>query len=347
MSVPSTGYTIGGAATATTAPLTVQNTQADPAADFIPIYSSVAAGTVAVNIQNLLGVATQVMATGDTQSVSNKTLDNTNVYAPKDTSFTLQNASSSTKRAQFLLSSITAGQTRIFTLPDYNGVLATRAGTETLTNKTLTTPTITAPTITNANITADTINGFTTSGSGTIFGIAVASSVITTANVVGTAALASGAVTSAKIASGAVTSPALALSLETRGIHYDGGGSTSYSLTNSYAAITGLTAPSITVDAGVVLVVGSVNIQQGSATSADVKVKVVMGATGPNYPTAGEVQVTYSSATANNRSSASVCFLFTGVSVGTYTFTAQALTTAGTFSIDNTHTNLQVIPLNS
>lgn len=53
-----------------------------------------------------------------------------------------------TKQGRFELSGVTAGQTRVMTIPNFNGTIATLAGTETFTNKTLTSPTITSPTIT-------------------------------------------------------------------------------------------------------------------------------------------------------------------------------------------------------
>lgn len=48
-----------------------------------------------------------------------------------------------TKIFRFDAGGITTSSTRVITIPDYNGTLATLAGTETLTNKTLTSPTIT------------------------------------------------------------------------------------------------------------------------------------------------------------------------------------------------------------
>lgn len=88
-----------------------------------------------------------VITPTSTDTLSNKTLDNTTVANIKDTSFTLESAAAATKKAQFLLSSITAGQTRIFTLPDLNDTLVTLSAVQTLLNKTLTNPVIVNPDI--------------------------------------------------------------------------------------------------------------------------------------------------------------------------------------------------------
>lgn len=145
MNVPTTGYTIGGAVSGTaTAPLTVTNSQASLTADFIPIYSAALAGTYAINLDNLLGISSQVVSTSDPQTIGSKTFLNSNAYTALDGSFTLQHTGSTTKQATFSLTSITAGQTRVITLPDYNAAMASLAGTETFTNKTLTAPTTTA-----------------------------------------------------------------------------------------------------------------------------------------------------------------------------------------------------------
>lgn len=79
------------------------------------------------------------------ETLQNKTLDNTNAITVKDGSLTLQNTSSTTKQAAFSCASITAGQTRTFTLPDLSDTLVTLTATQTLTNKTLTSPTLTTP----------------------------------------------------------------------------------------------------------------------------------------------------------------------------------------------------------
>jgi C1q domain len=66
------------------------------------------------------------------------------------------------------------------------GTVVGTSDSQTLTNKTLTSPTITSPTITNATISTDTITGFSSSTSGSIFGITV------TSGTIGAAALATG-----------------------------------------------------------------------------------------------------------------------------------------------------------
>lgn len=166
MTLPTLGYTLAGSSTATTQPLPVQATQASLTADYLAMYSGANVDTVAINLANLLGIGSQVVSINDPQVITQKTFDNTNAYVAKDTSFTLQSGAATTKQAQFLLSGITAGQTRIFTLPDYNGTLATIAGTETFTNKTLTAP-VTTAIVNTGGLSTDTLTG---SGNATIGG---------------------------------------------------------------------------------------------------------------------------------------------------------------------------------
>jgi hypothetical protein len=82
--------------------------------------------------------ATAIVTVGGTQTLTNKKLS--------DSTTTIVDQADATKAIRFEASGVTAGQTRVLTAPDFDGTLATRAGTETLTNKTLT-----------ANINADTV----------------------------------------------------------------------------------------------------------------------------------------------------------------------------------------------
>lgn len=70
----------------------------------------------------------------------------------KDSVFVLQDNGDATKQGMFELSGISAGQVRTLTWPNYDGTIATLAGTETFTNKTLTSPVISGGTINNAVI---------------------------------------------------------------------------------------------------------------------------------------------------------------------------------------------------
>jgi hypothetical protein len=64
-----------------------------------------------------------------------------------DNAFTVQNVTTPTKQAQFLLSAITAGNTRTYTLPDTSDTLVTLAATQALTQKDLTGAGNTFPTL--------------------------------------------------------------------------------------------------------------------------------------------------------------------------------------------------------
>lgn len=85
------------------------------------------------------------VTTGGVQTLSNKTLDNSNTVTLKDTLFTLQDDGDTTKQLQFQLSGITTATTRTLTVPDTSDTIVTLAATQTLTNKTLTSPTLTTP----------------------------------------------------------------------------------------------------------------------------------------------------------------------------------------------------------
>lgn len=147
-----------------------------------------------INRAVMLNITGSPVGTSDTQNLTNKTLDNTNVTTLKDSNFTLQNAADVTKQVKFSLTGVTTGTTRTITLPNASSTLATLTGTETLTNKTITAPAITGGTIDNSTITVDSISGHTTAGTVTVGGVQMASGVINTSGAVVTASIAAGAV---------------------------------------------------------------------------------------------------------------------------------------------------------
>lgn len=72
-----------------------------------------------------------------TQTLQNKTLDNTNAIAAKDTTFTIEDDGDATKKIAFQASGITTATTRTLTVPDASGTLTLNAATQTLQNKTI------------------------------------------------------------------------------------------------------------------------------------------------------------------------------------------------------------------
>jgi len=80
------------------------------------------------------------------------------------------------------------------------GTVVGTSDSQTLTNKTLTSPTISSPVITNATISTDLITGYTTSNTGTVYGIPITTGVINTAGTINGASLVASSVTSTAIA---------------------------------------------------------------------------------------------------------------------------------------------------
>lgn len=78
-----------------------------------------------------------VVGTTDTQTLQNKTIDNTSTITVKDANFTIQDDGDTTKQAKFQASGITTGTTRTYTLPDASTTLDGATNTATLQNKTL------------------------------------------------------------------------------------------------------------------------------------------------------------------------------------------------------------------
>ncbi len=155
-----------------------------------------------INRNTLLGVSGQPADISTVQTVQNKVLDNTNTITVKDSIFTIQDNSDTTKQAQFQLSGITTATTRTYTLPDATTTLVGTGVTQTLTNKTFTSPTITGGTYDNGTITVDSIGGHTSANVVTVAGLQINNGVLNTNNSVVTANIADTAVTPAKLQSG-------------------------------------------------------------------------------------------------------------------------------------------------
>lgn len=64
-----------------------------------------------------------IVGTTDTQTLTNKTLDNSNVIVARDDRFTIQDSADSTKQAVFEASGITPATTRTLTIPNDSGTI--------------------------------------------------------------------------------------------------------------------------------------------------------------------------------------------------------------------------------
>jgi len=155
-----------------------------------------------INRDVLLGVSGQPADISTAQNITNKTLDNTNILTLRDDRFTLQDSGDVTRQATFQLSGITAGNTRVMTLPDASTTLVGTGTTQTLTDKTLTSPTITGGTITNSTISVDAIAEYTSANGVTIDGLNIKDGKLNTNNSVVTANITDTAVTPAKLQTG-------------------------------------------------------------------------------------------------------------------------------------------------
>jgi hypothetical protein len=116
-----------------------------------------------------------IMLVGGAQSMSGKTLDNTNIITVKDGSFTLQDDVDATKQARFQLSGIATGSTRVFTMPNDDAVLVGDDTTQTLTNKTIsglnnTFSNVPNSALTNSSVTVTAGNGLSGGGTASLGG---------------------------------------------------------------------------------------------------------------------------------------------------------------------------------
>lgn len=88
-----------------------------------------------------------IVTGSSTTTLTNKTLTDPTINV-RDNAFSIQDNADATKQLRFEVSGITTGTIRTLTVPNFDGTVATLAGTETFTNKTLTTPTINGATLT-------------------------------------------------------------------------------------------------------------------------------------------------------------------------------------------------------
>lgn len=158
----------------------------DAVQDILPIYTASSSATQGISRNTLLGLSSAPVGLTDSQTLTNKTLTSPTISGPTFSGT--------------LIGTYTIGGT-----PTFPSSVATLTGTQTLTNKTLTSPTINSPTITNATISADTLTGYTTSNSGTLYGIAITTGVVTTANSIGTGTIVQNGVAASQLATSAIT----------------------------------------------------------------------------------------------------------------------------------------------
>ena len=155
----------------------------DATNDLLPIYTNSLTATQAISRNTYLNLSSQPVGLTDSQTLTNKTL----------TSPTINGAT---------LSGTLAGTYTIGGTPTFPATVVQTTTSQTLTNKTLTSPTINSPTITNATISADTLTGYTTSNSGTIYGIPVTTGVINSASTINGASLVANTITNSSILTG-------------------------------------------------------------------------------------------------------------------------------------------------
>lgn len=161
----------------------------DPVNDLTLLWQNGTLSTLSINRNTYLGLSSAPIGTTDNQTLSNKTLTNPTINAAT-------------------LSGTIAGTYTLGGTPTFPASVVTLTGSQTLTNKVLTSPTLNNPSLTNATISADTLTGFTTSNSGTVYGVGVTAGVIASAallNTVNTAALQVNSVGASNLATNAIT----------------------------------------------------------------------------------------------------------------------------------------------
>jgi len=117
------------------------------AKDKISDYSATAASNTDVGGVNIQGTAAISNADNALREILSHLKEMSAGTFPVEDTFTVGDPADLTKRGRLDAGNVTAGQTRVWAGPDYDGTIATLAGTEALTNKTLTSPVLTTPQI--------------------------------------------------------------------------------------------------------------------------------------------------------------------------------------------------------
>lgn len=154
----------------------------DRSTDLLYVVDATGPTSNKATVNTVLGITGDPVGTSDSQTLTNKILTAPTVTV-RDNALTVQDNADNTKQFQFQASGITAGQTRVYTLPDYNATFATLAGTETLTNKTLTSPTINTATISNPTLTVNTVSEFTAANGVNIDGLVIKDGLLPAGNI--------------------------------------------------------------------------------------------------------------------------------------------------------------------
>ena len=286
----------------------------DATADTFPIVTNSLNTTQQISRNTFLNLLSQPVGLTDTQVLTNKTL----------TSPTINGAT---------LSGTLAGTYTIGGTPTFPSTVTQNTASQTLTNKTLTSPTINSPTITNATISADTLTGYTTSNTGTVYGISV------TTGTIGSAALASNSVTTTAINNGAVTASKLAAGASQAFV------STSETTTStSYASLATTTdAATVTIGAnGLALVSIFSRLLLGVASGEQCFVGfAISGAT--TQAATDTLALQYQPWTASAFGQYGATFLVTGLSAGSNTFSMKYRVTSNTGTFLNRR--IAVVPL--